>query len=114
MARTLTARTLIARHVSRSDRILLVNPPVEATRYSWIRWNQPLDLLKIGSFLRRAVGCSVHLLDFMKPDRAGRVPQQWLRGANQYRIVADERFPMRRFGLPYSTLADWLPRRPAS
>src|SRR5262249_7602863 len=95
-------------------RILLVNPPVEATRYSWIRWNQPLDLLKIGAFLQREVGCSVNLLDFMKPDRTGKVPQQWLKGDNQYRMVAGERFPMHRFGLPYSAITQWILKRRAS
>jgi hypothetical protein len=114
MGKVISARTLISKRVSRADRILLINPPVEATRYSWIRWNQPLDLLKIGTFLRREVGCAVDLIDFMKPDRTGRVSQQWLKGVNQHRIVGDEKFPMHHFGLPYSTLTEWLLARRAS
>ena len=49
MTASLTAES--SGRLSAKDRILLVNPPVEETRYSWIRWNQPLDLLKIASFL---------------------------------------------------------------
>src|SRR5262249_21379557 len=42
---------------------LFSTPPVEETRYSWIRWNQPLDLLKTASRLRSHVKCGVELLD---------------------------------------------------
>jgi hypothetical protein len=52
---------------SSSDRILLINPPVIETRYQWIRWNQPLDLLKLSSFLQQEFGCEVKLFDFMLP-----------------------------------------------
>src|SRR5579884_1158062 len=107
MATELTAESLVA-GLSASDRVLLVNPPVEETRYSWIRWNQPLDLLKIASFLRKEIGCQVEVFDFMKPDRSGRVPAQKLRGVRQYRVVASERFPMFHFGQPYGAFRDWI------
>ena len=58
MPDNITAKTLLNRYVSPSDGILLVNPPVEETRYAWLRWNQPLDLLKIGGYLKSHVGCS--------------------------------------------------------
>jgi hypothetical protein len=109
----LMAESLV-RGLSTSDRILLINPPVEETRYSWIRWNQPLDLLKIGSFLRREVGCDVELFDFMKPDSTDpswRVPAQRLRGMMQYREVGGVRFPMWHFGQPYKALRDWVSER---
>jgi hypothetical protein len=54
MAKTITAKKLLAKHVTRGDRVLLVNPPVEETRYSWLRWNQPLDLLTLGAHLKEA------------------------------------------------------------
>lgn len=108
MPEVITARTLLNRCVSPSDCILLVNPPVEETRYAWLRWNQPLDLLKVGAYLQRHVGCDVALLDFMKPDPRGKVVQQRLPGARQDRIVGDERYPMRRYGLPYSEFTKWV------
>lgn len=55
-------------------RILLVNPPVEEKRYHWLRWNQPLDLLRLSTWLKRQhPGVSVKLFDFMLPDTAGGV-----------------------------------------
>jgi hypothetical protein len=49
------------------DRVLLINPPVVEARYQWSRWNQPLDLLKLGGFLKKEFGCEVKLFDFMLP-----------------------------------------------
>ncbi len=112
MAKTVTARTLLSKHVRSKDRVLLVNPPVEETRYSWLRWNQPLDLLKLASLLRSEVGCEVELLDFMKPDRQGHVAEEWLPRDRRYHTVKGHRYPMRRFGKPYRFLEDWLSRRP--
>jgi hypothetical protein len=71
MAKIVTANTLMSKHVTRRDRVLLLNPPVEETRYSWVRWNQPLDLLKIGSRLRSNVECGVKLLDCIRTMVAG-------------------------------------------
>ncbi len=108
MGKQVSGKALLAKHVGRADRVLLVNPPVEETRYSWLRWNQPLDLLKLGTFLRSEVGCAVELFDFMKPDRDGRVLEQRLTGARQYSTVGDERYPMRRYGRPEKEFRDWL------
>jgi hypothetical protein len=107
MTAALTAKSLLGR-LSAKDRILLVNPPVEETRYSWIRWNQPLDLLKIASLLRVELGCGVDFFDFMKPETSGSVRAQRLRGARQYRVVRAERYPMWHFGQPYNALRDWV------
>lgn len=108
MGKLISAKTLLSKHVTRNDRVLLVNPPVEETRYSWIRWNQPLDLLKLASHLRLQRGCRTELFDFMKPDRDGRVPEQRLPGTRQYRMVGDERYPMWRFGRSADDFRDWL------
>ncbi len=111
--RRVSARTLLAKHVARQDRVLLVNPPVEETRYSWVRWNQPLDLLKLASHLRDETGCKVELLDFMKPDNEGNVPEQFLPAARRYLQLGDHRYPMRRFGQPYSLLTELVTQRRA-
>ena len=108
MAKIITAKTLVASHLTQQDRVLLINPPVVETRYSWVRWNQPLDLLKLASYLRSNVGCEVHLLDYMQPDKEGEVPQEWLPKASRYVVVGDEKYPMRRFGRSHGFLKDWL------
>ncbi len=104
MAKIVTANTLMSKHVTRRDRVLLLNPPVEETRYNWVRWNQPLDLLKIGSRLMSQVECGVELIDCMKPDASGKVPDDWLPRDRRYYSVKGERYPMRRFGMSYSEL----------
>src|SRR5438270_12979437 len=98
MAKIITASALLSKQVTRRDRILLLNPPVEETRYSWIRWNQPLDLLKIASRLRSHVECGVVLLDCMKPVESGNVVEDWLLRARLYVYVMGVRYPMRRVG----------------
>src|SRR5262245_51616711 len=108
MAKIVTANTLLSKHVTRRDRVLLLNPPVEETRYSWVRWNQPLDLLKIASRLRSHVGCGVELLDCMKPDESGKVAEDWLPRDRRYYNVQGERYPMRRFGTSYGELTRQL------
>lgn len=104
MAKVITANSLLSRHVTRRDRVLLLNPPVEETRYSWLRWNQPLDLLKIASRLRSHIECGVEILDCMKPDPAGQVAEDWLPRDRRYYSVGGTRYPMRRFGKSYGEL----------
>ncbi len=108
MGKQITANTLVDKHLTRKDRVLLINPPVWETRYSWLRWNQPLDLLKLATFLRIRVGCSVELLDCMKPGKDGDVPEAWLPRDRRYRSVEGIRYPMRQFGRPHSVFKEWL------
>jgi hypothetical protein len=108
MAKIITANALLSKRVTRRDRVLLLNPPVEETRYSWLRWNQPLDLLKLASRLRSRVECGVELLDCMKPDESGHVAEDWLPRDRRYYSVKGERYPMRRFGTSYGDLANQL------
>jgi hypothetical protein len=114
MAKIITAKTLMSRHVAARDNVLLLNPPVEETRYSWLRWNQPLDLLKIGSYLRSHVECGVDLIDCMKPDPNGKVVTDWLPRDRRYYPLRNHRYPMRRFGISYDDLAKQLTLRAAS
>lgn len=58
------------------NRVLLVNPPVIDSRYEWIKWNQPLDLLKIGNLLQCEHDCQVKLFDFMLPNPQGNVTKR--------------------------------------
>lgn len=72
MGRLITPRNWLL-EIEPGSRVLLINPPVYDSRYAWIRWNQPLDLLKLGAFLRTNLGCQVEILDFMLPGESGRV-----------------------------------------
>src|SRR5207244_3655833 len=52
-----------------SRRVLLFNPPIYDTRFPWSRFQQPVALLQLSTFLRHH-GCDVRLIDalFTKPD----------------------------------------------
>src|SRR5438034_7841362 len=53
-------------------KVLLVNPPVQEKRYHWLRWNQPLDLLRLSTWLTENIRpTEVRLFDFMFPDENG-------------------------------------------
>jgi hypothetical protein len=66
----------LKKHLTRRSRVLLVNPPVQERRYHWLRWNQPLDLLRLSSWLKASHrGIEVKLFDFMLPNEAGQVPK---------------------------------------
>lgn len=107
MAKFISANSLLSKKVSRRDRIVLLNPPAEDTRYNWVRWNQPLDLLKIGGRLL-SMGCKVDLLDAMKPDEQGKVVQDWRPRDRRYKSIGDDRYPMHRFGLQYQEIGSRL------
>src|SRR5438552_1191390 len=111
MAKIISAKALVSKHVTCRDRVLLLNPPVDETRYSWLRWNQPLDLLKVGSLLRSEVECQVELIDCMTPDATGKVSEDWLPRNRRYYAVKGVRFPMRRFGKSYTDLSKQLAGR---
>ncbi len=108
MAKIIAAQSLISKYVRRNDRILFVNPPVEETRYSWLRWNQPLDLLKIASHLRSQTECHVQLIDCMKPDENGKVIEESLPLGRRHHTVRGEKYPVRRFGMSYSEFGNQL------
>src|ERR1700730_5023153 len=64
------------REVGQKSRVLLINPPVQERRYHWLRWNQPMELLRLSSWMKAAhPGISVRLFDFMLPDEGGNVPK---------------------------------------
>ena len=108
MTRTITGKTLLKSLAAKTDRILLVNPPVFDTRYSWLRWNQPLDLLNLAAYLKSHVRCGVELLDFMLPDSQGKVPKRALSDSRKHRIVGDCTYPMWCFGRPIKDFDVWL------
>ena len=39
-------------------RVLLINPPVQEKRYHWIRWNQPVELLRLSTWIKTGTGKS--------------------------------------------------------
>ncbi len=118
MTKAISGKTLLSKHVGKNDRILLVNPPVYETRYSWVKWNQPLDLLQVARYLDVKRKCQrVELFDFMLPNRDGRVQKQGLAGPQRYHEVGLREFaytyPMWRFGQPLDALGEWLTARRA-
>lgn len=65
--------------VKPGSRVLLVNPYVQDVRYPWVRWNQPVDLLKLATLLTSPhYGCEVELVDCMLPSEAGRVSDRYV------------------------------------
>jgi hypothetical protein len=62
--------------VSGRARVLLVNPPVQEKRYHWLRWNQPLELLRLSTWIKdRARLAEVRFFDFMLPGAKGEIPR---------------------------------------
>lgn len=70
------AARYLKRNLDKRSRVLLVNPPVQERRYHWLRWNQPMELLRLSTWLKTVhPGIDVRLFDFMFPDEAGAVPK---------------------------------------
>jgi radical SAM superfamily enzyme YgiQ (UPF0313 family) len=88
----------LAKNLSHNSKVLLINPPVEEVRYNWIRWNQPLDLLKLSSFLKSRGIRDVRLYDFMLPDRQGKVARRKIEDGRE---INGQRFTIWRFGAPW-------------
>ena len=86
-------------------KVLLINPPVIDTRYPWIKWNQPLDLLKLGTLLREDRGCQVKLFDFLLPNSKGNVPRR-------HSIIEENLDPSEltrwQFGVPWEKFDEYL------
>jgi hypothetical protein len=103
---TITINDHITRSCTGEDRILLINPPLVETRYQWIRWNQPLDLLKMSSFLKKEVGCEVKLYDFMLP-AGGRVTRAGYKPKPEIKI-GDYSYTLWRYGEANEKFKAWL------
>jgi hypothetical protein len=94
------------KNVTSEDRVLLINPPVIETRYQWLRWNQPLDLLRLSSFLKEQIGCEVKLFDFMLPN-GGRVPRTSYKPKPEIK-VGQQAYPLWRYGESNQKFKSWL------
>ena len=90
---------LFRKELGPSSSVLLVNPPVHEKRYNWIRWNQPLDLLRLSTALKEMhPGLETRLFDFMLPDERGavrkhKVKETWSSGRDDEQLW--------HFGRPY-------------
>jgi len=70
------AKEYLCGRLESGAKVLLVNPPVQEKRYHWIRWNQPLELLRMSTWLKTNTGArEIRLFDFMFPDGKGEVPR---------------------------------------
>jgi hypothetical protein len=70
------AEKFFTRRLDGGCRVLLVNPPVQERRYHWLRWNQPLELLRLSAWLKKKwPKIDVRLEDFLFPDEDGAVPK---------------------------------------
>ena len=86
-------------------KVLLINPPVIDTRYPWIKWNQPLDLLKLGTLLRENRGCQVKLFDFLLPNSKGNVPR---RHSKIEENLDPSELTRWQFGVPWEKFDEYL------
>jgi len=96
----------LKKNCSSRDRILLINAPVIESRYQWVRWNQPLDLLKFSTYLRTQFDCDVKLYDFMLP-----VNNKVTRAANKPDSeieVNGHAFNLWRYGSTDTDFSKWL------
>jgi hypothetical protein len=96
----------VSRNYSSSDRILLINAPVVETRYQWVRWNQPVELLKLSNFLKTNIGCDVKLYDFMLPAN-NKVTRTQNKPDNELEIDGYS-FNLWRYGNPDAQFLNWL------
>lgn len=105
------------RSITSKDRILLINPPIKELRYAWYKWNQPLDLLKLSSYLKTNIGCEVELIDFMLPGLSGR--PQMTSSPDDFRTYKGTDFQFRFYGKPIiefeklldGEIKEWNPTR---
>jgi hypothetical protein len=106
------AGRFLRRVLGKGSKVLLVNPPVEERRYHWLKWNQPLDLLRLGTWLRRSHGAiDIRLYDFMLPDESGAVPKHKVK--ETWTGAADD-LQLWHFGRPLEdfsgTFRQWIHR----
>jgi hypothetical protein len=94
------------RELTRSSRILLINPPVQERRYHWLRWNQPMELLRLSAWLKAwQPRNDVRLFDFMFPEPDGTVPKQKVK---ETWTGADDDDQLWHFGQPYEAFDRYL------
>jgi hypothetical protein len=107
------AESYLKRALVKGSKVLLINPPVEERRYHWLRWNQPLDLLRLSTWLRRTHGSvDVRLYDFMLPDETGAVHKHKVK---ETWTGAEDDLQLWHFGRPLGdftqTLGTWIHRQ---
>ena len=115
MPETVSCQSYIHGNYSLKDKLLLINPPVIETRYAWVKWNQPLDLLKLGSYLKSQIGCDVKLFDFMLPTN-GKVVRKAYKNEPEI-SVGNTSYPLWHYGKSFddfhryldSLLPSWKP-----
>src|SRR5882672_7144784 len=96
----------LKRALGSRSRVLLINPPVEERRYHWLRWNQPLELLRLSSWLRKQERrTNVRMFDFMFPDEAGvvlkhKVKESWTGATNDEQLW--------HFGRPFDAFEEFF------
>jgi hypothetical protein len=109
-------QTFVGKELTSASRVLLINPPVWESRYQWIKWNQPLDLLKLSTYLKSEIGCQVRLFDFMVPNRDGKVGRTSHRSEPRIEL-GQTHYNIYHFGATFAqfdehvqnTMADWIP-----
>src|SRR5687768_10713459 len=102
----LSSREYLTKHCSSNEHVLLINPPVIETRYQWIRWNQPLELLKLSSYLKLHHNCEVKLYDFMTPTN-NKVPRTTAKPDSEIRVNG-HLFKLWRYGKADAEFDKWL------
>lgn len=89
-------------------RVLLINPPVQEKRYHWLRWNQPLELLRLSTWIKMRTGArDVYLFDFMLPDERGEVPRHKVRDT----WTGPQSESLWHFGRPFEHFEGFLDER---
>src|SRR5262249_41682515 len=106
MPRTIrTPGRYLRSRLNRNAKVLLVNPPVQEKRYHWLRWNQPLDLLRLSTWIKAAAHrADVRLFDFMFPDEAGEVPRHKVKET----WIGPGAEALWHFGAPFSQFDQYL------
>ncbi len=86
-------------------KVLLVNPPVQEKRYHWLRWNQPLELLRLSTWLKEHVrAADIRLFDFMFPDKDGAIARHKVKET----WAGPQAEALWHFGQPYEDFERYL------
>jgi hypothetical protein len=102
-----SAERYFRRSLGKKAKVLLINPPVQERRYHWLRWNQPVELLKLSAWLKDVLpAVDVRLFDFMRPDEAGSVGKHKVK--ETWATETGEQ--LWHFGAPFEDFERWLDR----